>query len=63
VPAMELVYEGETVLRLGLDSKRLMRMAVLGCRPNSKKSFTKLRARGVKDVKSGRARLLDAMVR
>jgi len=67
VPTVELVHRGESVLRLGLQEKELIKLAVQGCRLQGgtvafKERYAKLRARGVGGVKGGRNRLLDAMV-
>ena len=65
--ALELRREEARVLRLGLNKANLMKLAVWGCRVRGegakfKARYQKLRARGVKDVKSGRNALLDALV-
>ncbi len=65
--ALDLLREEACVLRLGLNKANLMKLAVWGCRVRGegakfKARYQKMRARGVKDVKSGRNALLDALV-
>lgn len=67
VPAIELLHEEKVLLRLGLTRSQLMKVAVWGSRIRLEKQatkdrFFKIRAGGVKAVKGGRRRFLDALV-
>jgi hypothetical protein len=67
VPALELHHKEELLLRLGLTRKRLMKLAVWGERlrgatPSFKEKYKKARASGVKDIRAGRNRFLNALV-
>ena len=67
VPALELIYKERVVVRLGLVKSKLMRVAVWGQQLRTKPEATKIRffkyrTQGVKAVKAGRFKVLDALV-